>query len=156
MRPRALIDLANYCHGFAVNLGHPKIQINDIEKGIMAFSSDLVKDIGFEIRDVFPEAENVLYAFIGEHQTLPANALTDLLQRGGIIPDNIAAIVALLLWFGVLGVKRTDGGVTYIYNVNYEMAILSGIIRKLESHGVVYVINPAFGPGLHVQGDGRQ
>jgi hypothetical protein len=154
MRPRALIDLANYCHGFAVNLGHPKIEVSDINKGIAAFSSDLVKDIGFEIRDVFPDAENVLYAFIDEPQTLPAKELTGLLERGGIVPANIEEIVDLLLWYGVLGVRRIDGIVSYIYTVNYEMQILRGIIRKLDSQqGLVYVINPAFIPGLQIRED---
>jgi hypothetical protein len=97
MRPRALIDLANYCHGFAVNLGHSKIEVSDISKGITAFSGDLVKDIGFEIRDVFPEAEDVLYAFIDESQTLPARELTSLLEKGGILAANIEAIVRLRL-----------------------------------------------------------
>ena len=53
----------------------------------------------------------------------------------------------------VLGVKRSDGSVTYIYDVNYEMPILTDIIRKLESDGLVYQINPAFAPGLQLQGE---
>jgi hypothetical protein len=153
MRPRALIDLANYCHGFAVNLGHPKIEVSDITKGIAAFSSDLAKDIGFEIRDVFPAAEKVLYSFIDEPQTLPAQKLTELLEKGGVLPANIDAMIKLLLWYGVLGVRRIDGSVTYIYSVNYEIQTLSGIIRKLESDGLVYVINPAFLSGLQIRAD---
>ena len=81
MRPRALIDLANHCRGFAVNLEHSKIQEGDIRKGLQAFSSDLVVEIGYEIRDVLPEAENVLYIFIDEPQTLPANKLSTLFRE---------------------------------------------------------------------------
>ncbi len=84
MRPRALIDLANYCLGFAINLGHAKIQVSDIEKGVAAFSADLVRDIGYEISDVLPEAENVLYAFIGEPQTFSASTLRNLLEQNGM------------------------------------------------------------------------
>jgi len=155
MRPRALIDLSNYCHGFAVNLKHAKIETSDIEKGLAAFSSDLVKDIGFEIRDVAPDAENVLYAFIDEPQTLPATDLRALLERGGIVQSKIDEIIRLLLWFAVLGVRRQDGSITYIYTVNYEMPILAGIMRKLEPQGLVYVINPAFVPGLQIREDGN-
>ena len=61
-----LIDLVNHCRSFAVNLSHQKIESEDLVKGLQAFSSDLVVDIGYEIRDVMPEAENVLYAFIDE------------------------------------------------------------------------------------------
>ena len=108
-------------------------------------------DIGYEIRDVFPEAENILYAFIDEPQTLPARALYSLLERGGIQAATIPDIVNILLWYGVLGVKRVDGTATYIYSVNYEMPILKGVIRKLEAEGLVYVINPAFVPGLQIR-----
>ncbi|MBB6142425.1 VIT1/CCC1 family predicted Fe2+/Mn2+ transporter [Silvibacterium bohemicum] len=144
MRPRALIDLASHCLASAVNLGHPKIQVTDIEKGVSAFSSDLVRDIGFEISDVLPEAENVLYAFIGEAQTLPSAALRKLLEQSGMPISKIDEIIKTLLWYGVIGVKRSDGAVTSINDVNYEMPILNGIIRKLETSGVVYQINAAF------------
>jgi hypothetical protein len=153
MRPRALIDLANHCRGFAVNLGHIRIEAEDIRKGLQAFSSDLVVDIGYEIRDVLPEAENILYAFIGESQTLPAGTLYALLERGNILPQRIPDLINILLWYGVLGVRRIDGTVTYIYTVNYEMQILQGIIRKLEAEGLVYVVNPAFVPGLQISED---
>ena len=154
MRPRALIDLANHCRGFAVNLGHSKMEAEDIKKGLTAFSSDLVIDIGYEIRDVLPEADNVLYAFIDEPQTLPAKTVWNLLERGGIQSAKIPDIVNVLLWYGVLGVRRMDGTVTYIYTVNYDMPILMGIIRKIETQGLVYVVNPAFVLGLQIR-EGR-
>jgi hypothetical protein len=66
---------------------------------------------------------------------------------------RLAEIVDVLLWYGVIGVKRSDGTVTYIYNVNYEMPILKGFIRKLESGGLVYQINAAFVPGLQLQSE---
>jgi hypothetical protein len=153
MRPRALIDLVNHCRGFAVNLGHPRIEVEDIQKGVQAFSSDLVVEIGYEIRDVFPEAENVLYSFIGEAQTLPATMLVSLLEGAGMPSERVAAIVDVLLWYGVLGVRKVDGNIIYIYSVNYEMPILLGIIRKLAAYGVVYVVNPAFVPGLQIRED---
>lgn len=151
MRPRALIDLANLCRGSAVNLGHARIEVEDIAKGLGHFSSDLIVDIGYEIRDVLPAAEDVLYVFIDEPQVLSDRALHSLLERGGIAPANTLTIVDILLWYGVLGVRREDGAVIYIYNVNYSMAVLKGIIRKLETVGVVYVVNPAFVPGLQIR-----
>ena len=50
---------------------------------------------------------------------------------------------------------RPDGTVTYIYSVNYEMQILKGIIHKLCDSGIVYVVNPAFVPGLQIREDGH-
>ena len=50
--------------------------------------------------------------------------------------------------YGVLGVVRLDGDVSYIYSVNYDMARLRGIIAKLSETGLVYAINPAFAAAL--------
>ena len=127
--------------------------MSDIEKGVTAFSSDLVKEIGLEIRDVFPAAENVLYALIGEAQMLSEKHLAEIFEYSGIPASKSEEIVRLLLWYGVLGVVGTDGNVTYIYNLNYEMAILSGIIRKLGFPGLSYLINPAFVAGLQIRTD---
>jgi hypothetical protein len=48
-----------------------------------------------------------------------------------------------------------NGSVTYIYNVNYEMPILKGIIKKLTEEVIIFVGNPAFVPGLHIRGERR-
>ena len=64
MRPRFLLNLINHCRSFAVNLSHNKINEEDIEKGFEAYSADLLTDINLEIRDIFPELENVLFSFI--------------------------------------------------------------------------------------------
>jgi hypothetical protein len=153
MRPRALIDLANHCRGFAVNLGHARIEAEDIKKGVDTSSSDLVVDIGYEIRDVLPAAEDVLYAFIDEPQIQSDNVFYSLLQRSGIEPAIIPAIIEILLWYGVIGIRQEDGSIAYIHTVNYSMPILRGIIRKLETQGVVYVINLAFVSALQIRED---
>jgi hypothetical protein len=71
--------------------------VEDVAKGVEAFSSDLVVDTGYEIRDVMPEAENVLYAFIDEPQTVPADELNSLLTRGGIDKQKVPDITTILL-----------------------------------------------------------
>ena len=48
MRPRCLIDIVNYCKSFAVNLRHQRIEAEDIEKGLKAYSTDLVFEVGLE------------------------------------------------------------------------------------------------------------
>ncbi|HEV7486898.1 MAG TPA: hypothetical protein VGQ65_14565 [Thermoanaerobaculia bacterium] len=151
MRPRALIDILNHCRAFAVNLRHPRIEVDDIRKGLVAYSSDLVIDIGYEIRDILPEAKDVLVAFLEENQVLSATALRGLILGRGLPDENVDQIIDILLWFGVLGVKRPDGSVTYIYDVNYDMPILRGFIEKYQAAGVSFQINAAFVPGLQIR-----
>jgi len=59
MRPRNLIDLVHLCRSHAVNLGKERIDAEDIRRGEDAYSTELVSNISFEIRDVYPEAQDV-------------------------------------------------------------------------------------------------
>ncbi|HEV7240545.1 MAG TPA: hypothetical protein VGQ36_15005 [Thermoanaerobaculia bacterium] len=151
MRPRALIDIANHCRAFAINLRHKNIEADDIQKAVQAYSSDLVVDIGYEIRDVLPTAEHVLYAFINEPQVLSTGEVVRILGTAGIEPAEVPNIIETMLWYGLLGVNRPDGSVVHIYDVNYDMPILRGMIRKFDAQGISYRVNPAFISGLQMR-----
>ena len=150
MRPRALIDLVNHCKSVAINLRHDRIEEADILKGMSTFSTDLVTEIGLEIRDVLPEAENLLYEFLGVNVRIPSDELDMIMCRVSSSPEQRRSFVDIFLWYGVLGLVRLDGCVTYIYSVNYDSARLKGIARQLQATGLVYEVNPAFIPGLEV------
>jgi hypothetical protein len=74
---------------------------------------------------------------------MPADELNSLLTRGGIDNKKVADIVAILLWYGVWG-QANGRAVTYIYNVNYEMPILKGFIRKLQEEGLARTVPEIF------------
>jgi len=150
MRPRALIDLINHCRGFAINLGHQKINESDIEKGVEAFSTDLVTEIGLEIRDILPEADNVLYQFIGASERIGAAEIEELLGEISESPYQREAFLELLLWYGFLGLVRPNDEVAYIYTVNYDFGRLRGIERQLRKTSLTYQVNPAFVNGLEI------
>ena len=152
MRPRCLIDIVKYCRSYAVNLGHTLIEVEDIKKGIYTYSCDLVTDLGFEIRDVLPPSDKLLYTFLEEPVSFPAAHLEKLLSD--LSPQLREAFVENLLWYGFLGIDRPDGEADYIYNVNYDMNILKALLHRSEQHGTLtYTINPAFWAGLRIQTD---
>jgi len=66
LRPRNLIKLVQHCKGLAVNSGHQKIQVDDVQLALAAYSKDLAREINREISDVFPEAAGFLYDFVRE------------------------------------------------------------------------------------------
>lgn len=151
MRPRSLLDLIGHCRGYALNLGHEKITSDDISKGCNAFSNDLLAEINLEIRDVFPTAPDLLYAFIGSPRTLDQAELHKALTAHEVSGDNVPSVVNLLLWFGFLGFRWTDGSIRYIYSFMYNMKVLQGSHDKLLASGTVeYSINPAFAPALGI------
>lgn len=150
MRPRSLIDLVRYCRSHAVNLGHGKIQLDDINQGEEGYSTDLLLNIGFEIRDVAPWAEDALYEFIEAPSKLTASQVDDLLSRSVSEPVRRGKILDLLLWYGFLGFVRDDGEVAYIYSVKYDMKRLKALLEKRVKHETIFMVNPAFWKGLEI------
>jgi hypothetical protein len=148
MRPRALIDLINQCRSFAVNLRHARIDEADIAKGLSAFSNDLTSEINLEIRDVMPEAEDILYHFIGTARTISYDDLVALLLSEGKVEEILPSILDVLIWHGVLGLLLNDGRVQYIYDVGYNVRLFKAQLEKLKLAGLVFQINPAFWPAL--------
>ena len=147
MRPRFLINLLNHCKGFAVNLNHKIIQADDIEKGFKSYSMDILTDIGYELRDVLPESENILYNFLGSHFQLNETELKTILAFEKIQTELYTRLVRLLLWHGFLGIKPESKDEFYIYTVNYNMQLLSGLLQKYNSNSL-YIIHPSFRPAL--------
>lgn len=150
MRPRYLLDLINHCKSVAVNLGHEKILESDIKKGLDAYSHDILSDISLEIRDVLPEAENVLYVFIGVQIRIPEEDANKLILSD-VNVDDITRITDLLLWYGFLGIVMPTGDIKYIHSTHYNFSLLKAIENKARIDGLVYYINPAFWPSLGIK-----
>jgi len=151
MRPRNLIELLHFCRSHAVNLGHDRIELDDLIRGEESYSSSLLANIGYEIRDVFPGAGDVLYEFAGVRQHICSTEVDDILQKASM--DNVARekVKDHLLWFGFLGLVRKSGETEYIYNVKYDMKLLKALIAKSTTANPVFHINPAFWSALEIQ-----
>ncbi|MDP3087047.1 MAG: ATP-binding protein [Methylotenera sp.] len=149
MRPRSLLDLLGHCRGYAMNLGHERILKEDIIKGCSAFSNDLLTELDLEIRDVFPLAENLLYAFIGSSSSINRERLIAILNEHGVDEDKQETVIKLLLWFGFLGLLWSDGTFRYIYSFHYNMKVLEGVHNQMiKAKTIMYVLNPAFTTAL--------
>jgi len=150
MRPRFLINLINHCKSFAINLNHAKIQEEDIEKGLQAYSTDLLSDICYELKDIDPSLNDVLYAFIESPPFLTNSDIISLLKEYKISNDNLDKIIHLLLWYGFLGILMDQNEVKYIYDLNYNMQLFEGIIKK-KRESAKFAINPAFYSALMIK-----
>ena len=148
MRPRFLLDLIGYCKGHAVSLNHKFIEESDIRKGMELFSNDLVTAVGYEIRDVFPKVDDVLYAFISSQSRLKDDEAKSLLESFGVVTELHDQVIWHLIWFGFFGVQMPTGEITYMHSVHYNVSRMKGILQKLRADHLVYQINPAFWPAL--------
>lgn len=149
MRPRYLLSLIGHCRSVAVNLGHRSISASDIEKGLRAYSSDVISDIGAEIRDVEPDAEDILYVLIGEPPEIQQDRFEAIIADSGLQMSADSALEALI-WYGVLGISTGNGEGIYIHHKNYDIKLLSGILKKQEDSK--FLINPAFWSALGITG----
>jgi hypothetical protein len=150
MRPRALIDLVRYCRSHAVNLRHERIEVADIEQGEEAYSSDLLSNVSYEIRDVAPNAGNILYEFIDAPAVMSGREVRELLIRT-VGEAEWNQLLDLLFWYGFLGLEREDGEAAYIYSVKYDMRRLRALIQKKGIDQAAMRINPAFWRALEVR-----
>lgn len=153
MRPRSLIDLVYQCRSHAVNLNHNRIERDDILEGEKAYSNDLVENIGLEMRDVYPEivpdVKDVLYEFVGSAVRRSESEIKTLLAKYGIAEPLQPQLLDLLLWWGVLGIVRSNGEIAYIYSVQYNMNHLRALVRQSVGDPVYY-LNPAIWAGLEI------
>jgi hypothetical protein len=153
MRPRSLIEFLTFCRGHAVNLRHQRIEIKDIDAGEEAYSNKLVGDISYEIRDIYPPAKDILYEFIECPASMDIKSLDTIISKSKEKYSDKEKILDLLLWYGVIGFRKTRGEPIYIYSVGYDIRRLKALLRKHEEEGFVYLINPAFWKGLGIKNE---
>jgi hypothetical protein len=155
MRPRNLLNLVNYCKSNAVNLKHPQITVEDVEKACVSYSADIGNEIGLEVRDVCAEAQDLLYYFIGCRQWLNIDELQKRLTEARVPPTSWHRVIELLAWFSFLGVVRDSGSEieeVFIYHVNYDMKKLRRLARDFSDSGVEFCVHRAFWPFLDITG----
>jgi hypothetical protein len=106
MRPRNLLKLFNYCRGVAVNREKNIIGEAEIEKGVSAYSDDILVDFSNEIRDLCGEAKDILYAFIGEKAEYRHSELQRIAKDHKIPPAMTNEIIEYMVYYGIFGIRK--------------------------------------------------
>lgn len=149
MRPRNMIKMFSHAKGFAANLAHQKIQETDLEKGIRAYSQDLLVELDHELTDVFPDSRDLLYYFIDAKPELTSVELAELVASAGVELSDVNRVIDFLLYYGIIGIQISAEHIHYIFNVNYDLKVLQ-IRAARAGSSATYVINPAFRPALGI------
>jgi hypothetical protein len=135
--------------GFATNFSRQRISEIDIDKGLTAYSQDLLEELDRELTDVYPGAKDLLYYFLDAPEVLTAQNLDAILTEAEIDRQEREKVVDFLLYYGVLGTRLGDTD-HFIYSVNYDLKVLK--IRAQRHQGTAdYVVNPAFCPALDIK-----
>lgn len=149
MRPRNLLKIFIHSRGFASNFNHDRISEEDLEKGMAAYSQDLLLELDRELTDVFSGAENVLYQFLDASSELSKKDLTKLIVEAGVSEDESSKVIEFLIYYGVIGLRTVDRDL-YIYDVDYDNRKLAKRIDRAGDN-VRFSVNPAFWPALSIQ-----
>ena len=149
MRPRNILKIFNHCRGSATNFRHMKIDEEDIEKGLRAYSNDLLVELDHELSDVFPAARDLLYHFLDVPAVMSDGELSALISSAGIEDANVRRVIEFLMYYGVLGLRTEDDDL-YIYQVNYNSKMIEARAQRAGDKAF-YVINSAFWPALNVK-----
>jgi hypothetical protein len=149
MRPRNVIKIFAHSKGFAANLAHSRLEEADIEKGVKAYSQDLLVELDHELTDVFPAARDLLYHFIDSPPSLTRGQLEANVKQAGIEESDAPKVIDFLLYYGIFGIRASDGQVHYIFHVNYDLKVLQ-VRASRATEADVYVMNPAFRPALGI------
>lgn len=148
MRPRNLLNLVNYCKSSAVNMSRSKITAEDISKAVDHYSADLGNEIGLEIRDVFPQADDILYSFLGASRRLTLQEIFERFEQSAIPKERYGDLLEILLWFAFVGLVQpggTDGTtVLYSYSVFYDLKKLRRLGKNYSDVTTEFAIHPAF------------
>ena len=151
MRPRNLLKLFRYSLGYAINSSHERIEADDIARGLRTYAQDLVIEVDRELSDVFPRAKKLIYEFREESAEFSHDELLTLIQCSGLDEVSAKRVVSFLVYYGVLGVRRSREEPVYIYDVNYDIEMINVQVRKWGG-STKYVVNPALWPALKVTG----
>jgi len=149
MRPRNVLKIFNHCRGFATNFRHAKIEEGDIEKGLRAYSEDLLVELDHELTDVFPAAKDLLYHLLDAPAMMTTSELIELIANAGVGTGSVQRIFDFLIYYGVIGL-RTDEGDLFIYGVNYNQKMIEARAHRIGENAK-YVVNPAFWPALNIR-----
>jgi hypothetical protein len=106
-----------------------------------------------KLRDVFPQAKDVLYYFIGEPARLSLSQIKQYIGKSNIPSTLFDKLVEILLWFAFLGViqHNQDEPECYIYNVQYDIRKLKRFANALRDDNTELCIHKGFWPFLGIQ-----
>lgn len=149
MRPRDLLNFLRRATEVAINRGHETVLEEDMVAAEKTYSEDILHDMTFELRDTYPDFENLLYTFIDGPVRIGRDQAIDMVKAAEIPEAEPSKVLDILTWFGFLGttpVGRDEA--VYAYNARYNVEKLMAPIRAGRAE---FIVHPAFRRALNIQ-----
>lgn len=150
-RPRSLLDMIELCLSNASLAGRSKISEDDAKRAVSAYSTDMLRDLNFEIRDVAPDADRIIYSFANESVRLDKRNVVRIAKRQLKDDASSERFVRMMLWFGFFGVLGADGEESYVFDHGDDVQLLLSHAGKSENP--ILCIHPLFRSALSIRTD---
>ena len=111
----------------------------------------MLRDLNYEIRDVFPEADKIIYGFAKENFRLDQRNVERSANRQLKDVNRSTRFVRMMLWFGFFGVIGGDGSENYIFDHGDDIELLLSHAGK--SQNPILCIHPLFRGALSLRTD---
>ena len=151
LRPRDVLNFVRKCIHVAVSRGHERVTEEDILHAEEEFSEDMLNELRFEIRDVFPGQQDVLLEFMNTSTRLSKDDVDLVLMESKVADEDLKKTLSTLLWYSFLGVS--DGVKDHFsYQHSYSVQRVNALRKTANSNSQVFVVHPAFYRALGVEG----
>lgn len=150
LRPRDLLNFVRKCIQIAVSRGHSRVEQEDILAAENEFSEDMLKELQYEIRDIYPDLPDLLVGFLGCSEKLSSDELDLILLDAGASEEQLQQLRDLLLWFSFMGILKDDEEY-YAYTYHYNMPKLKALRKSRAPERSAFVVHPAFRRALETR-----
>lgn len=138
MRPRDVLKFVIFALEVSINRNHDKVTEEDTIQAEKQYSDDMLQNLIYEIKDIYPHYPNLIYEFLGCSEKLDISSIKSILAKASVGTGNYNQVLKILLWFCFIGILAKDGNTKYAYQVNYDL-------QKLDiQDDSTFVIHPAF------------
>ena len=150
-RPRSLLDLIEQSLSNASLAGRRQIAPEDAERAVGTYSTDMLRDLNYEVRDVFPGADKIMYGFAQQSARLDKKNVERIANRQLKDANESLRFVKIMLWFGFFGVLGPDGQESYVFDHGDDMDLLLSHAGKTDNP--ILCIHPLFDKALSLRKD---
>jgi hypothetical protein len=149
LRPRDILNIVRKCIQVAASRGHTRVQEEDIFTAESQFSVDMLDEIRYEIRDVYPDIPDFALSFLNVTEPFSTDELYLRFMDAGVAEDRLEGVKNILLWFSFIGVHSNETD-SYAYEMFYDVSKLEAHNKSKNSSNILYTIHPAFRMALTV------
>ena len=150
-RPRSLIDLIELTLSNAVMMGRDELTLHDAEKAVSSYSIDMLSNLNFEVRDIFPNADRVIYEYAREGIRLDRRRAERMAKKELKNDSDATKFVDVMLWFGFFGILGVEGEENYIFDHGDNLDLLEAHAGRSENP--ILCIHPLFRGALSLRAD---